>query len=346
MALLPNVWVKLWSFELCRSTAIGWASMWLARGLWFYSSTAWPGARRRGGMWFPLSPRASRSSLRPDRTRRVGKAAPGRVLPRRTCQCSAGRLARPRPRARHLRRTVVGWRNSDAARLPVSRALRTAGAGGQRRLGTGGQPPSPGIDLSGLDTSSRWFVRQSLRDVGNRVASWLHRAGMRAAPAVEEIWRSYSSLAEADTRRAFFRTLHAVIDLGGQAVTATDRLYLASQVPTLVVWGADDPLISVSHAIAAHEAMPGAASRSSRTSATSRIARIRIASCGCSSISSHRPSPRRCPRRAGASCCALRPRYTPPSSGPQQRRCAVQRAPASLCAAPDLRALRERRSRL
>jgi pimeloyl-ACP methyl ester carboxylesterase len=96
-----------------------------------------------------------------------------------------------------------------------------------------------------------------LRDAGNRVASCLHRIGLRAAPAGEEVWRSYTSLAEADTRRAFFRTLHAVIDLGGQAVSATDRLYLASQVPTLIVWGAEDPLIPVSHAVAAHDAMPG-----------------------------------------------------------------------------------------
>jgi pimeloyl-ACP methyl ester carboxylesterase len=96
-----------------------------------------------------------------------------------------------------------------------------------------------------------------LRDAGNTVASWLRGAGLRAAPAVEEMWRSYASLAEADTRRAFFRTLHAVIDLGGQAVSATDRLYLASHVPTLIVWGADDTIIPVSHGVAANEAMPG-----------------------------------------------------------------------------------------
>jgi pimeloyl-ACP methyl ester carboxylesterase len=80
---------------------------------------------------------------------------------------------------------------------------------------------------------------------------------VRAAPSVEEVWRSYCSLADADTRRAFFRTLHAVIDLGGQSVSATDRLYLTSQVPSLIVWGADDRLIPVSHAVAAHESMPG-----------------------------------------------------------------------------------------
>jgi pimeloyl-ACP methyl ester carboxylesterase len=96
-----------------------------------------------------------------------------------------------------------------------------------------------------------------LRDAGNRVASWLYGVGLRAAPVIEEMWRSYTSLAEADTRRAFFRTLHGVIDLGGQAVSAADRLYLTSQVPTLIGWGDRDPFIPVSHATAAHEAMPG-----------------------------------------------------------------------------------------
>lgn len=96
-----------------------------------------------------------------------------------------------------------------------------------------------------------------LRNTCNRMASLLYRVGVRAAPSVEEVWRSYCSLADADTRRAFFRTLHSVIDLGGQSVTASDRLYLTSQVPSLIVWGADDRLIPVSHATAAHEAMPG-----------------------------------------------------------------------------------------
>jgi pimeloyl-ACP methyl ester carboxylesterase len=113
------------------------------------------------------------------------------------------------------------------------------------------------LAFPGVDYVFPLVCTPSLREVGNRVASWLYRAGLRAAPAVEEIWRSYGSLADADSRRAFFRTLRAVIDLGGQAVTATDRLYLASQVPTLIVWGAEDPLIPVTHATAAHEAMPG-----------------------------------------------------------------------------------------
>ncbi len=96
-----------------------------------------------------------------------------------------------------------------------------------------------------------------LRDGGNAVAAWLHGIGLRAAPAIEEMWRSYTSLADAETRQAFFRTLRAVVDIGGQTVSATDRLYLTSQVPTLIVWGDKDPFIPVGHAVAAHEAMPG-----------------------------------------------------------------------------------------
>jgi pimeloyl-ACP methyl ester carboxylesterase len=71
------------------------------------------------------------------------------------------------------------------------------------------------------------------------------------------MWRAYASLTEADNRRAFVRTLRAVIDPGGQSVSAADRLYLAAAMPTLIVWGDADPIIPVDHAHAAHQAIPG-----------------------------------------------------------------------------------------
>jgi len=76
-------------------------------------------------------------------------------------------------------------------------------------------------------------------------------------PASQEIWRSYASLADAPTRRAFFRGLRDVIDLGGQAVSALSRLSRAAALPTLIVWGAQDPFIPVTHGVAAHKAIPG-----------------------------------------------------------------------------------------
>ncbi len=96
-----------------------------------------------------------------------------------------------------------------------------------------------------------------LRDAGNRVAAWLGRLGIRSAPAGQEIWRSYASLADTESRRAFFRSLRDVIDSGGQAISALGRLPHAARLPTLIVWGARDPFIPVSHAVAAHAAIPG-----------------------------------------------------------------------------------------
>ena len=63
--------------------------------------------------------------------------------------------------------------------------------------------------------------------------------------------------ARALRRRTFVRALRAVVDHRGQQAAATNRLHLLDRVPTLVVWGADDRIIPVSHAVRAHRAMPG-----------------------------------------------------------------------------------------
>jgi pimeloyl-ACP methyl ester carboxylesterase len=47
-----------------------------------------------------------------------------------------------------------------------------------------------------------------------------------------------------------------VIDVRGQRVSATDRLYLLKDVPTLIVWGERDRTIPLAHGRAAHEAIP------------------------------------------------------------------------------------------
>ena len=95
-----------------------------------------------------------------------------------------------------------------------------------------------------------------VREFGDRVSRVVEKLGWQA-PRVAEMWQAYSSLSHVEHRAAFVRTLRAVIDPGGQAINATDRLYLASAMPTLIVWGDADPMIPVAHAYAAHEAMPG-----------------------------------------------------------------------------------------
>jgi pimeloyl-ACP methyl ester carboxylesterase len=93
------------------------------------------------------------------------------------------------------------------------------------------------------------------RGWGDAVARLGFRLGFRNAQAVE-IWRSYRSLTDADSRHAFLRTMRSVIEPGGQSVNAMDRLYLAEETPTLIVWGGKDRIIPLSHAYQALEAMP------------------------------------------------------------------------------------------
>jgi pimeloyl-ACP methyl ester carboxylesterase len=50
--------------------------------------------------------------------------------------------------------------------------------------------------------------------------------------------------------------MRGVIEPSGQTVNASDRLYLASHVPTMIIWGEHDGIIPVTHAHAAHELIP------------------------------------------------------------------------------------------
>ena len=90
-----------------------------------------------------------------------------------------------------------------------------------------------------------------------RGTGWLGRIGVRPSALAEEIWNGYVSLGTKDSRNAFLHTLRSVVDVTGQRVSATDRLYLAREVPTLIVWGDRDPLIPVAHGRRAHRAIKG-----------------------------------------------------------------------------------------
>ena len=113
------------------------------------------------------------------------------------------------------------------------------------------------LTLAGAEFVLPIFCRRELADAANACARWARVVGLRPTAAAEEIWRGYSSLADARSRAAFFRTLRAVIGFEGQQVSAADRLALAANVPTLIVWGARDGIIPVEHAHRAHAEIPG-----------------------------------------------------------------------------------------
>jgi pimeloyl-ACP methyl ester carboxylesterase len=96
-----------------------------------------------------------------------------------------------------------------------------------------------------------WALR-----AGATAAAALERVGLRAGTDLVEAARGYSTLAEQGARNAFVHTLRGVIDWDGQRVSATDRLYLAEKVPTMLIWGTEDPIIPLRHGRKAHELIP------------------------------------------------------------------------------------------
>jgi pimeloyl-ACP methyl ester carboxylesterase len=90
-----------------------------------------------------------------------------------------------------------------------------------------------------------------MRDRISSVAGLLGSVGLRPGRDLTEVWDGFTSLGDADTRRAFLATTRAVIDPGGQSVSAHDYLPEAAPIPTLVVWGTKDRMIPAWHAASA-----------------------------------------------------------------------------------------------
>jgi pimeloyl-ACP methyl ester carboxylesterase len=128
------------------------------------------------------------------------------------------------------------------------------------------------VNSGGLGREVSWILRAAtlpgmeyvmpvlfpsfVKEQGDRFSRFVHGKGIRSG-RIAEMWLAYRSLTESENRRAFARTLRSVVDPGGQSVSAMDRLYLAAAVPTMIVWGENDPIIPVAHAYEAHEVIEG-----------------------------------------------------------------------------------------
>jgi pimeloyl-ACP methyl ester carboxylesterase len=82
------------------------------------------------------------------------------------------------------------------------------------------------------------------------------RLGLRTRADVRGTAFGLRSLGDPEARRAFLHTARSILDGSGQRVSATDRLYLAEGMPTLIIWGERDPMIPVAHGLAAHALVP------------------------------------------------------------------------------------------
>ena len=110
--------------------------------------------------------------------------------------------------------------------------------------------PGASLAISALKLPT---VKRQVRAVVSVLEKLNTATGLDAA----DLLRILDGLPSIHARRAFTRTLRAVVDVRGQAVTMLDRCYLAVGMPSLLIWGARDPMIPVHHARIAHAAMPG-----------------------------------------------------------------------------------------
>ncbi|WP_407662353.1 alpha/beta fold hydrolase [Mycolicibacterium rutilum] len=127
-------------------------------------------------------------------------------------------------------------------------------------ISSGGLGPDVGWTLRLLSAPGAEFILpviapRPVLKVGNKLRTWFSSAGIQS-PRGAEMWSAYSSLADAQTRQAFLRTLRSVVDYRGQAVSALNRLRVASQLPIMAIWGDHDGIIPVTHAYAALDARP------------------------------------------------------------------------------------------
>jgi pimeloyl-ACP methyl ester carboxylesterase len=124
-------------------------------------------------------------------------------------------------------------------------------------LGKEVSPVLKAVTLPGAEYVLPLILTDRLHGAAAWTASWIGKLGVRPAPLLAEIWESWTRLTDRRAQRAFIHTIRSVIDIAGQRVSARDRLYLASEMPTMIVWGDRDGIIPVDHAHVGHELMTG-----------------------------------------------------------------------------------------
>jgi pimeloyl-ACP methyl ester carboxylesterase len=110
--------------------------------------------------------------------------------------------------------------------------------------------------LPGVSPLLAMTIRPRLVAAMAQGGAHLRDRGVGAGVYLQAAARALRPLQSEGARDAFLQTLRAVIDVHGQRVSATDRLYLLEALPTLIVWGERDNTIPLAHGRAAHEAIP------------------------------------------------------------------------------------------
>ena len=111
--------------------------------------------------------------------------------------------------------------------------------------------------LPGSELVLPLLAGRRLLTAGRAMGRGLGRVGIQLGNDAIEIARGHASLGDPESRSAFVHTLRASVDVSGQRVQALDRLYLAEELPLLILWGARDRIIPPGHGRRAHDLVAG-----------------------------------------------------------------------------------------
>ncbi|WP_278312515.1 alpha/beta fold hydrolase [Lolliginicoccus levis] len=98
---------------------------------------------------------------------------------------------------------------------------------------------------------------RGLASTAGRLAAMVGRP-ISASPSTLEIWRTFGTVADRDSRRAFLRITRGVIDPFGQTICAVKHFPDYRHIPAMVIWGRHDNMIPSHQAERNREAMPHA----------------------------------------------------------------------------------------
>lgn len=109
--------------------------------------------------------------------------------------------------------------------------------------------------LPGAEAALAFAMTPAMRSLYRRPA--LRRALRLTPENLVNLQRAGRALADPEGRAAFIASVRGVIEPGGQRGSFIEMRYLASHVPTLLVWSERDSVIPVAHAHATRDHLPG-----------------------------------------------------------------------------------------
>src|SRR3954452_15422925 len=125
----------------------------------------------------------------------------------------------------HRRATVVGHSLGGGIAMqfayeypPFAERLVLVNSGG---LGREVHPLLRAASLPGSEIVFPLLASSRVLGLGAAIGSVVRKLGLRTGPDLAEMARGYASLGAAEARQAFVHTIRAVIDPGGQRVSAT-----------------------------------------------------------------------------------------------------------------------------